>query len=215
MQKIKAILFDCDGVILDTDNSYRLLVSNLLTNEFNYSISHQECIERWRGKNADQIARELFFEGVDFADEFIKKIHKLSEDYKIDDSIIVPNLLDLLNSTDIPKIICSNGRSVRILSNLKDVHLENYFTHVLGRDILKVMKPDPQVYLKGAEALGLDIKDCLVVEDSATGLKAGVDAGAITVAFTGTGGNVEELAKLNPNYIVSDLADIINIIKNN
>ncbi|PPR08535.1 MAG: hypothetical protein CFH44_00967, partial [Proteobacteria bacterium] len=69
--KILGVLFDCDGVVLDTDNSYRSLVSKLLTNEFNYPITLNECIERWKGKNADQIARELFFEGCDFTEEFI------------------------------------------------------------------------------------------------------------------------------------------------
>lgn len=213
MQQIKGLLFDFDGVILDTDYTYRKLVSDLLTNEFNYPISLEDCIERWNGKNANQIAQELFFEGHDFADEFVEKIHVLSTGYKVDDSLIVNNLKNLLNATDLPKLICSNGRAVRIISNLKDVNLENEFLHVLGRDVLGVMKPDPQVYLKGAEHLDLDIKNCLVIEDSATGLQAGVEAGAITVGFTGTGAKKEDLEKLNPDYIVSDLIEIIDILK--
>ena len=215
MREIKGILFDCDGVILDTDRTYRLLVSKLLTNEFNYSITHEECIERWRGKNADQIARELFFEGLDFADEFVKKIHKLSEDYEVDDSLIIPHLLDVLKTVNLPKAICSNGRTVRIVSNLKDVNIDKYFDHVLGRDVLGVMKPDPQVYLKGAKAIDVDIENCLVVEDSATGLRAGIEAGAVTVAFTGSGGAVKELQSLNPDYIIDDMSQLIEIINRN
>lgn len=215
LREIKGILFDCDGVILDTDRTYRLLVSKLLTNEFNYPITHEECIERWRGKNADQIARELFFEGVDFADEFVSKIHKLSEDYEVDDSLIIPNLLDVLKAFDLPKAICSNGRTARILSNLKDVNIEKYFNHVLGRDILGVMKPDPQVYLKGAKSINVDIKNCIVVEDSATGLRAGIESGAITVAFTGSGGDIKELKSLNPDYIIDDMSQLIEIINKN
>ena len=213
--KVLGVLFDCDGVVLDTDNSYRALVSKLLTNEFNYPITLNECIERWKGKNADQIARELFFEGCDFTEEFITRIHKLSEDYQIDESIIVPNLIKLLDSIDLPKGICSNGRSVRIISNLKDVKLDNYFDFVFGRDNLGVMKPNPQVYIRGAEKLGVDIKNCIVVEDSPTGLQAGVEAGAITVAFTGTGTNKEDLANLKPNFIINDLSELIEIINNN
>lgn len=215
LREIKGILFDCDGVILDTDRTYRLLVSKLLTEEFNYPITHEECIERWRGKNADQIARELFFEGVDFADEFVSEIHKLSEQYFVDESLIIPNLIHVLENVKLPKAICSNGRTVRIISNLKDVNIDSYFDHVLGRDILGVMKPDPKVYLKGAEAINVDIEHCLVVEDSATGLRAGIEAGAVTVAFTGSGGDVKELTSLNPDYIIHDMSQLLEIINQN
>ncbi|HAG53297.1 MAG TPA: hypothetical protein DCL21_05880 [Alphaproteobacteria bacterium] len=216
MQKIEGVLFDCDGVILDTDNSYRLLVSNLLTNTFNYPISLDQTIERWKGKNADQIARELTFEGHDFADDFIREIHILSNDYKIDESIVVPSLRTLLASIkDYPKAICSNGRSTRITSNLKDVNLHNEFDFVLGRDILGVMKPNPQVYLKGAEKIGVEIENCIVVEDSPVGLQAAKDSGAMTIGFIGTGALKEELEILNPDFIVEDLEEVVKIIKEN
>lgn len=213
MQKVQAILFDFDGVIMDTDNSYRALVSELLSNEFNYPITLEECIKRWKGKNATQIAQELFFEGMDFTDEFVTKIHRLSEDYKVDESIIVNNAKDLLKSVDLPKGICSNGRSVRVKQNLDDVNLLEYFEFVLGRDDLKAMKPDPQVYLKGADKFGIDIKNCLVVEDSLTGLQAGIEAGAITIGFIGTGGNEAGMKELKPNYIIENISEIIDIIK--
>lgn len=213
MQKIKGLLFDFDGVILDTDNSYRKLVSDLLTNEFSYEISLKDCIERWKGKNADQIARELVFEGCSFADEFAVRANKLSDGYIVADADIVKNIKPLLKSTNLPKAICSNGRTSRILNNLKQTGLESNFQHVLGRDKLGVMKPDPQVYIKGAEKLGLEIENCLVIEDSATGLQAGIEAGAMTVGFTGTGVPKEKLEKLHPNFIVSDLEEVIEIIK--
>jgi len=214
MQKIEGILFDCDGVILDTDNSYRLLVSNLLTHTFNYPITLEQTIERWKGKNADQIARELAFEGHDFADEFIEEIHILSNDYKVDESIVVPSLRLLLEETKhLPKAICSNGRAVRINSNLKDVNLHNEFDHVLGRDILGVMKPDPQVYIKGSEKIGVEIENCIVIEDSAVGLQAAKESGAMSVGFTGTGASKSELALLKPDFIVESLAEIIPIIE--
>jgi HAD superfamily hydrolase (TIGR01509 family) len=211
MAKIKALLFDFDGVVLDTYSSYRQLVVDVL-NELNYNITLKDAIKRWKGLNSEQIARQLVFEGFEYADEFVIRVNEKSKLYKTNESMIVDGLLDVLNASNLPKAICSNGRSIRVKSNLEDVKLLNYFNEVVGRDIAQTMKPKPDVYLVGAEKLGFDIKQCLAIEDSVVGLQAAVASGAITVAFTGTGGIKEELAKENPDYIVNDLREVIKIV---
>lgn len=211
MNKVEALLFDFDGVILDTYASYRQLVVDVLVS-MDYEITLQQAIERWKGLNAEQIARELTFEGFKKPDEFLNIVHEKSKSYKVDRSILVDGLLNVLDNCSLPKAICSNGRSIRLRSNLADVFLEEYFADVIGRDTAGSMKPNPGVYLLGAERLGVDIENCLAVEDSTVGLQAAVDSGAITVAFTGTGGKEEELERLNPDYIINDIREILNII---
>tara|TARA_Y100001960_G_C14778381_1_gene884819 strand:+ start:3500 stop:4156 length:657 start_codon:yes stop_codon:yes gene_type:complete len=212
MNKVQALLFDFDGVILDTYESYRQIVVDVLL-DMGYEISLQDAVKRWKGLNAEQIATELTFEGFAKADEFLKVVHEKSKNYTVEKSMIVDGLLEILETCDLPKAICSNGRSIRLKSNLADVFLENHFAEVVGRDIAGNMKPNPDVYLIGAERLGMEIENCLAVEDSAVGLQAAVESGAITVAFTGTGGKSEELEALNPDYIIDDLAKILNIIE--
>lgn len=213
MKKIQAILFDFDGVILDTYASYRQFTVDVL-NELGYEITLKESIKRWKGINGNQISQLLKEEGFEKADDFLVEVTRRSRSYIADKSIIINGLLDVLEGTTLPKAICSNGRSLRVNSNLKDVGLYDYFNVILGRDDSKTMKPDPYVYLMGAEKLGVDIKNCLAIEDSVIGLEAGVKSGAVTVAFTGSGGDEDKLKKLNPDYITDNIVDVLKIIDN-
>lgn len=212
MKKIQAVLFDFDGVIMDTYASYRQIVVDVLQS-LNYEITLDDAVNRWKGMNAEQIARELSFEGFEFTEKFLEDTHKKAKSYHVNESMLVEGVIDVLEKTELPKSICSNGRSIRLKSNLDDVKIGHYFTDVIGRDIAKSMKPNPDVYLEGAEKLGLEIENCLAVEDSVVGLQAAVDSGAVSVAFTGTGGKKEILEKLNPDYIIDNMIELLDIIE--
>lgn len=213
MPKIEGVLFDCDGVLLDTDTPYRKIVADILTNRFNYPITTQQAVDRWKGKNMVQIAQELAFENCDFVDELLKPEFISSLSVDIDHTAIIKNVKVMLEQVKLPKGVCSNGRTVRILNNFKSVDLLNQFEFICGRDQLNAMKPNPQVYLAGAEKLGIDIEHCLVVEDSVSGLSAGIASGATTVAFVGCGGVKSDLEKLSPDYIIDDLLELPRIIE--
>jgi HAD superfamily hydrolase (TIGR01509 family) len=212
MTQIKGILFDCDGVLLDTDTPFRRNLSLALA-KFGYNITTKQAVDRWKGKNIEQVARELFFEGCDFTEQLVTPDFMKSIGVKADESAIVKNVRAMLSAIDLPKGVCSNGRTERLLDNFTTTNLLNEFEFICGRDTIGAMKPDPQVYLNGAEKLGFDISECLVVEDSVSGLSAGIESGAITVAFTGCGGKKKDLEKLNPNFIINDMADLPKIIE--
>jgi len=77
---------------------------------------------------------------------------------------------------------------------------------VTSEDVSKG-KPFPDPYLVGASKLGIDPKDCLVVEDAPSGLQSGRDAGAKTLAVCTTHDR-EDLERFNPDYIVPDLTSV-------
>jgi HAD superfamily hydrolase (TIGR01509 family) len=212
--KIEAILFDCDGVLIDTEKPCREIMANLLTQKYNYPITTQEALARWNGKSVEHIAQELVFEGCSFVEDFVEEGNKITLDLKLDENSIVPHILNILDRfAEKPKVVCSNGRSFRLIEHLKQVDLFDKFDLILGRDIVGDSKPNPTIYLQGAERLGVDIKKCVVIEDSALGLQAGVESGAITIGFTGSGTDKKELEKVNPDYIASNMLEVAEILE--
>ena len=213
MRKIEGLLFDCDGVIMDTETLVRTKTAHLL-NDLGYDITPKEAEDRWKGYNFQLITKELELEGVDFVDTLKdpKTYEYLAT--KPEEYALTNNIVELLEATtELPKGVCSNGRTARIRESFKLAGIDHHFDFMNGRDVFQVMKPDPQVFILGSEELGVDIKNCLVIEDSATGLEAGVKSGAITVAYLGTRADKNELAKLNPDYFANDLLEILDIIK--
>ena len=83
-----------------------------------------------------------------------------------------------------------------IEGNLKNTGLTDYFcVQVSGQDVTRT-KPDPAIFLLTAERLGVDIRHCLVLEDSLNGVRAGYAAGAVTVMVPDLIPPNEEIAKL-------------------
>lgn len=90
-------------------------------------------------------------------------------------------LLDYLAAQRIPCAVASSSPHTLIEGNLKNAGLTDCFQVVVsGQDVTRT-KPDPAIFLLTAERLGVDIRHCLVLEDSLNGVRAGYAAGAVTV----------------------------------
>jgi beta-phosphoglucomutase-like phosphatase (HAD superfamily) len=91
-----------------------------------------------------------------------------------------------LKSHSIPAAVVSNARRNELESTLRHLKIFDFFSEILSREDVVRFKPDPMPYLLAAATLGIEIQNCLVVEDSPTGLEAGLVAGAPTVAVETT-----------------------------
>ncbi len=94
--------------------------------------------------------------------------------------------------------------------------LKDQLDLVLTKDDVKSPKPDPEIYLRAAQGLDVDPKECLVIEDSPNGVRAGVAAGmnviAVATPFTGSGLHTSEV--LDHVWIVHDPADLLEVVRN-
>ena len=94
--------------------------------------------------------------------------------------------LSALRAQGIRTGVVSSTRSQLILTALDRLHLVSQFDVVVCGDMVTRRKPDPEPYLRAAQLLGLAPGDCLVIEDSPTGIRAGKAAGCTVLGYTGS-----------------------------
>ena len=100
-------------------------------------------------------------------------------------------ILDVLTAKGIPMALVSNSTRAEVDLNLEVTDLADYFQLTISRDDVTQGKPAPECYLAAAEMLGVAANNCLVVEDSVTGAKAGLAAGMTTLFHPETAALVE------------------------
>ncbi len=102
----------------------------------------------------------------------------------------------------------SSSKNAKMILN--QVNLTDAFDAISDGTNITKSKPDPEVFLKGAEFLGLKPADCMIVEDAEAGIQAGIAAGMATAAL-GDATNPENVVRAD--YDLSTFADLLNILK--
>lgn len=216
MAKVKGILFDCDGVIINSEMPLRLKIHEWLKGADGYNMTAEELMKVLRGKNAKQVVEVLTERGISVPKDFEQTIITFVRAEYPQYTTRMDNIEEMLQSLkDIPKVICSNGLAEVFAEAMRVKKLDQYFEGYFGRDNTGFAKPHPGVYLSGGESLGLDMSECLVVEDSpGSGIEAAKASKAgVIVGFTGSGANRHELFAAGANYIIDDLLELPDLIK--
>jgi beta-phosphoglucomutase len=188
--KYKAIIFDLDGVICHTDH-YHYLAWKQLADKL--GVYFDETINnRLRGVSRME-SLEIILERLDgrvlTKEEKVELAEEKNERYKEllkkmspqDLSQEVKDTLDFLRTQGLKLAIGSSSKNARLI--LSQIGLENFFDAISDGNNITMSKPHPEVFLKAAEYLGIEPKDCMVVEDAKAGIEAatvvGMDSGAI------------------------------------
>jgi HAD superfamily hydrolase (TIGR01509 family) len=171
--QIKAVIFDMDGLMLDTEPLYRAAAKKAAA-EFGFTLT-DSLHERLIGRNvedAERIVREAF--GPDFPLEAYKaRNHALEAEFKAGPLPKKPGLdelLDLLDSWRIPKAVATSTRSAISLPELKRTGLFERFQAVATGDEVAKRKPAPDLFLLATKRLGVEPAECLVLEDAEPGV---------------------------------------------
>lgn len=189
MRKIKACLFDLDGVIVDTAK-YHYLAWKRLAQELGFYFS-EENNERLKGvSRMDSLNILLETGGVTLSDEDkLKAAEKKNNWYceyieKMTADEILPGakeFLECLREKNIKIALGSASKnSMTILNNLG---LVDRFDAIVDGNKVKNAKPDPEVFLLGAKELGVEPHECAVFEDARAGIEAAVRAGMYSVGI--------------------------------
>lgn len=222
MAAIKAIFFDQDGVIIDTEKDGHRVAFNEMFTEFGYDFQwdvdkYHELLQISGGKER---MRHYFREEGLFPDlaeeeeaEFLLKLHKrkteifvnLIESGKLPLRTGVKRLMTEAMKSGLIIGVCTtaNERSANAIAKgmLHDIKFE----FVLAGDIVSKKKPDPEIYLLALERTGLKPEECIVVEDSRNGVLAAKEAGMWIVATTNVYTENEDLR--DANIVVTSLGD--------
>jgi len=184
---IKGCIFDLDGVIVDTAH-YHYLSWQKLAAKFDFKFTIEDN-ERLKGiSRMDSLNIVLEIADLDFSEtEKIKLCALKNTWYKESIDKLTPadalpgvrSFLDYLKEENIKIGLGSASKNARPV--LESLQLTHYFdAHVDGNDVSK-SKPDPEVFVKGAELLGLQAQEIIVFEDSRKGLEAAITGGFIPV----------------------------------
>lgn len=197
---IKAVIFDMDGVLLDSESICdRIWI--LLANEMNLD-NIQDAITENRGCNESQMAQNLCnrygkdFNCPKFFSDFSKYFHEVEQSSGIDLLPDVKETLDYLKSKGYKLGLATSTRRQTATRQLSNCRIFDYFEQATFGDEVICSKPHPEIYLSVAKKLGVEPFQCVGVEDSPNGVKSCFAAGFKTVMVPDRIEPTEEITKL-------------------
>ncbi len=182
MANIKACIFDLDGVIVDTAK-YHYLAWKRLANELGFDFTEKDN-EKLKGVSRMESLEILLNLGNIKVDEEtkLKLAEKKNNWYrelisKMDESEILPRVKEFINELKNSNIKVAIGSSSKnTMTILNSIKMTDFFDAIIDGNKITKAKPDPEVFLLGAEALGVNPNECVVFEDAESGIKAAKNA---------------------------------------
>lgn len=197
---IKGVLFDMDGVILDTEKLY-IRFWQEAAQFFGYPMTHEMGLGmRSLSKEAgEHQLKEYLGEDVDYYMIRNKRIEMMSafiEKNGVEVKPGISELLHFLKENGIKTAVATSSPLDRTKKYLSQVGFVDSFDELVSGHMVEHGKPAPDIYLYAAEKLGLSPEECLVIEDSPTGIKAAYKAGCVPVMVPDQDEPDENLKKL-------------------
>ena len=194
-----SVLFDMDGVIVDTNPSHKKAIHQFC-NTHNKHLSDDEMKKYIWGRTNKEWIRHLF--GHELPDEQLKiyadeKESSFRKIYEHEVKLLngLPAFLEMLKANNIPMAIGTSAPRANVDFIFTHTGIEKYFDAVLDEAFVTIGKPHPEIYINAAQALNFDPAYCIVVEDSFAGVEAGKRAGCKVIGITTTHTDAELLQK--------------------
>ena len=183
---IRYIIFDCDGVLVDSEILASQTVLAMLR-PYGFMMNKAEYGSRFSGKIEEDILTIVQNEyGIALPDSFLTEVRSAIERRLDSDLQPIAGMREVVESLSVPKAIVSNSRLRRVMASLNTTHLSDLFSeNLFAVDMVERPKPAPDIYLYAMQKLRARPAECLVVEDSFSGVTAAYQAGAQVIGFSG------------------------------
>lgn len=180
--KIKGVVFDMDGVLIDA-REWHYLALNSALDLFGYEIAYADHIERFDG-----LPTRVKLEILSTEQGLPRHLHKLINDIKQERTLRLAasqcypksnhlSILTYLKANGIKIGLATNSIRETTLAMMTYAGLVDFFDSILTNEDVSEPKPNPEIYLKSAKNLGFETHEILVFEDNQHGIKAATDAG--------------------------------------
>lgn len=185
MIRPEAVLFDCDGVVVDSEGpTLKLFVEELTAHGLALTLAEFEA--DYLGQTVEMVAKQATRAGARLPDGWVAHFYSRMNALLTAGVPLVAGVLEVLDRLDgagIPYAMGSNGSLAKMKITLGQHGIEGRFRAVLSGQALGNPKPAPEVYLAAAKACGVAPEACVVIEDSAQGARAGLAAGARVLGY--------------------------------
>ncbi len=230
---IKALIFDLDGTLVQTEilkaQSYAIALNVLtkgvvpedkvivgfkkyvglsrkevaegLVNEFQFELS-----KNYPGSNLEEIQKQLLSKRLEIYENMLKDPETLTHYF-------CPHNLDLLNSVYNDNYLtglATMSHCAQVKRVLDVMKTKDKFKYVISREDVTNGKPDPEIYLKMKDKLNVQPDDCIVIEDSVTGIKSALNANMNVFAVTNsiTRDSVHKAKLLDKKFVIDNPAEL-------
>ena len=213
--RIRGVLFDMDGLVLDTEKLYTRFWMEALR-FYGFPMTREQAL-KMRAANSrlsEENLHSFFGPGADYKKCREKRIELMDafiEKNGVERKPGICELLDALDARGIPAAITSSAPKARIEQHLASVGLLHRFAAICSGHDVPNGKPAPDIYLHGAASLDLPPESCLALEDAPTGILAAYRAGCVTVMVPDLDqpdGQTEKLLSARAD----SLADVIGLL---
>ncbi len=213
-----AVIFDMDGVIIDSNPAHKIALKEFCE-KYGYHLDDDQLLKRIYGRtNKEWISnlfeRKLTADELHFYEEEKEEIFRqlFKKDLKVVPGLI--EFLDKLKQHDIPCAIGTSAPRSNVDYVLNGTGIEKYFIAILDESDVEHGKPNPEIYLKVAARINFPPAQCVVFEDSLSGIAAAQAAGCKVVGVTTTHGenefthtdmNIPDFQALDPMWLIVSL----------
>lgn len=212
---IRAVLFDMDGLMFDTERVYDNAWA-AAAKEYGITLT-EDIMGQMRGINEELLrkkSKKIFGESFDF-DKFYERTNDISRetlDNNVPHQPKLVELLDFLQQSGIKMAVASSTNTATVKKYLNTAQVAHYFDAIIGGDMVTRSKPDPEIFQKAAAALGVEPSECIALEDSHNGMRSASAAKCYAIMVPDLMEATEEIMPFC-NEIAHNLGEIIPIIK--
>jgi len=215
---LKAVLFDMDGVIVDTEPLHRKAY-NQMFDEVNIEVD-ATLYESFTGQSTINICKRLVDHfSLKVTPEYLVSLKRKHYKYLFnhdDELALIDGVLDLIkdyHSNALTLVVASSASMAGINQIFDRFNLNQYFSAKFSGADLKQSKPHPEIFIKAAASTGFDTFQCMVIEDSTNGIKAAHAAEIFCTGFKSKHSSGQDYTLAN--IVISDFKDISFRNRNN
>lgn len=213
MDKVKLVIFDCDGVLIDSERIANTILLEML-NELGLFLTLEEVFDIFVGASMSiclEIVKNMLGKSPpeNFASEFEQRtMQAFSTDLQP-----VQGIHDVLSKLNLPYCVASNSNHTWINQALIATDLLPYFSgKIFSATAVARSKPYPDVFLYAVEKMGFYPHECVVIEDTPIGVRAGVDAGMTVFGYAEVT-KPEQLKAVGASVVFNDMRLLLKLLE--
>ena len=212
---IKYIIFDMDGVLIDsvpiTKKAVKIALAEIGIEPNNLDFTPYIGT----GEKNFILGPCKIFKKEPLAESAINRFYKIFDELAAKELVAYPSVLPLLETLrqkGLKLAIASSSAKAKVLSSLNAAHIpKDWFKIIITGDDVTFKKPSPEIYMSAINTLCAHPQNCLIVEDALSGITSAKDAGARCFGVS-TSFNKDTLTKGGADFVGDDILEILDLI---